>query len=197
MNSEEEPERWDICFENHSNFERLLSREFEYRGVHIIRDPRDVMISGARYHLKAKEPWLLEPRSDLDGKSYQEFINGLPTFEDQVEFEMRHCGRWTTQEMLNWDYSNPSFYNVKYESLAVDYDLIEFKKLFEFLGFSGEQLDLALECAFKGSLFSGEVKAQNYTVNDGSPAQFRTVYDERLKARFYTLFPNAVSRLGY
>lgn len=48
------PEQFDVFFQTHSKFD-LDSFDDEFRGIHLIRDPRDVVISGSFYHQKAIE----------------------------------------------------------------------------------------------------------------------------------------------
>jgi hypothetical protein len=43
----------------------------------VIRDPRDVIVSGANYHCKADEPWLHIPEKRFGGLTYHQKINSL------------------------------------------------------------------------------------------------------------------------
>jgi hypothetical protein len=71
-------------------------------GFHIIRDPRDVAISGAAYHSKPEcvvgEPWLLEPFEGY--KSYQAALLAQPSFEHRVLFEAKHIAQATSMAMV-------------------------------------------------------------------------------------------------
>jgi hypothetical protein len=59
----------DICIAMHSDLK--LARIGDFVGSHMIRDPRDAIVSGYFYHLWTTEAWVLEPRAELDGRSFQ------------------------------------------------------------------------------------------------------------------------------
>ena len=50
----------------------LVSTLGEYRAVHVVRDPTQVLISGYLYHrrLPGDERWLFEPSPELGGGTY-------------------------------------------------------------------------------------------------------------------------------
>lgn len=48
-----------------------------FRGSHMIRDPRDMVISAYFYHLKTAEAWVHLPRERFGGRSYQEYLNSF------------------------------------------------------------------------------------------------------------------------
>lgn len=62
-----------------------------YRGLHLIRDPRDVILSGMHYHLRAPEKWLHDPEPDYGGLSYQEKLNSLDG-DGRLFLEMERLG---------------------------------------------------------------------------------------------------------
>src|SRR5690349_8119257 len=51
---------------------RLEEGSRAWRGIHIIRDPRDVIVSGCFYHQKSAEKWLHLPLEKFEGRTYQE-----------------------------------------------------------------------------------------------------------------------------
>src|SRR5579862_798041 len=106
-----------------------------YSILHLIRDPRDIIISGMHYHRKAGEKWLHVPREQFGGLSYQIKLNSLRTEKERYLFEIG--SRTTPIEMAAWDYGRPYCYEVKYEDLICDRDLSLFTKIAIHLGFSG------------------------------------------------------------
>jgi hypothetical protein len=76
----------------------------------LIRDPRDVIVSGCFYHQSAEEAWLQVPQRRLGGLSYQEKLRSYASFDDQLLFEMENPGVHTIRQMLEWGYSNPLFW---------------------------------------------------------------------------------------
>lgn len=189
------PRRFDVFFQDHSEFD-FTSLAKAYRGLHLIRDPRDVIVSGAFYHQHSTEAWLHKPMAYLNGQTYQQALNRCSTLEDKLLFEMEYAGRHTIAEMLAWDYANPQFFEVKYEDLIVDVELRLFREIFLFLGFSEDQMDTLLEIAHAHSLFSGLNNDPSH-VRSGQPQQWPTYFNATLKNRFDELFGDALIRLGY
>lgn len=189
------PAQYDVFFQNHSVFD-LDSVGVPFRGIHIIRDPRDVIISGCSYHQKSEEEWLHRPRKDLQGLTYQQKINSYRNIDDQILFEMENVGKETICDMLNWDYTRSSFYELKYEDLIEDIDLILFHKIFSFLGFPGSMIPNLLAVAYNKSLFSGQ-HSKSVHIRSGKTNQWKEYFKPNHKDRFLGLFGDALIRLGY
>ena len=115
-NSIPEDNLYDLFFHHASRFdESTLTQPF--RGLHMIRDPREIIVSGCFYHLRSNESWLFQPNGHLKGRTYKESICSLGSLDEQLLFEMEYHGSWTIKELSTWNYSNPSFFEVKYEEL--------------------------------------------------------------------------------
>src|ERR1051326_6653307 len=169
-----------------------------YRGVHVVRDPRDVIISGALYHeATEEESWILEPRPDLGGISYQAKLKSLSSIRDKFCFEMDNRGGKTLSQMKSWDYENPCFFEIKYENLIQDHELHIFTELFVFLGFKGLSLPLCLEIAWYSSIFSGKVPKRGKHIRSGAPAQWRSMFTREIAEQFLERFGDILLRLGY
>ena len=81
-------------------------------GVHIFRDPFDLLLSHVRYHETTTSP--TEPPNALrmeDGRTYREHLLEKPTLSDKAMFEIDHVYGRTLRSMLAWDYDNPRFHN--------------------------------------------------------------------------------------
>jgi hypothetical protein len=188
----------DVFFQYNSRF-NLYALSSDFRGLHIIRDPRDVIISGCYYHQISEEEWLKIPREEFDGLSYQEKINSYSNYEDQLLFEMKSIadGKIITNinEMLCWDYNNPKFFEVRYEDLIRDVDMTLFKEIFLFLGFKKDQIKNLLDIAYDLSLFSG--KKKNNHIRSGKPEQWKEHFTKRCKEEFFRLFGDTLIKLDY
>jgi hypothetical protein len=191
----EEPNVWDICYHYHSEFGDAPAK-VRHRGILVIRDPRDVIVSGANYHCKADEPWLHLPDKRFGGLTYHQKINSLASVEDRLIFELENMGRQTIEQMLATVRGYPDFRIVKLETLTTDYDLMEFHKIFSYLGFHGADVPVLLAIALTNSVFSGIIKSSVH-VRSGRPVQWKTQFTPRVLARFAAAFGDAPVYLGY
>lgn len=127
------PENWrGIDFFCHTNAERGLLEEMkrlDYRAFHVIRDPRDILVSGYFSHKISHiyspliNPWMFEHRQRLNQVSKEEGLS----------LEMDYCEVFF-ERIANWDYSNPQIYEIRYEVLTKN-SYNDFCKIFDFLGF--------------------------------------------------------------
>ena len=187
------PAAFDVWLEDHSQFGSML-QQGGYRGVHIIRDPRDVIVSACRYHQTSNEPQLHVPKPEFGGMTYQEKLCSLEP-DAQLLLEMEHSAGYNIRCMTEWDYSNPDFFEVKYEDLMADTDLLLFHRIFTFLGFPAEVLPTVLGIAYNNSLFSGRVASTH--VRSGRSRQWEAHFKPVHKERFHQLFGDALMQLGY
>jgi len=130
----------------------------EARFLHIIRDPRDVLLSGARYHETSpgrQERFLHGARADLDGRSYQEHLQALSTAEAKLEFEMQNMHLKTLKEMLAWPYGHPRAMDLRYEDLIADHNCAIFIDVLRFFGFDQAEIEIARQIYYDNSLFGG------------------------------------------
>ncbi len=195
------PEDADIFLQDHSrvDFGALRSiaakKRRAIRGVHVIRDPRDVVISGCFYHAKTTEKWANKPRPTLGGKTYREAIAELGTDHEKLVFEMRNTGGKTIADMLAWNYKNSDIFEAKYEDLIDDREFKFFRPMMEFIGFQGGDLDKVLEIVKQNSLFGAAAGSEH--VRSGESRQWQRTFTPDLKIAFVERFPDALERLGY
>ncbi len=189
------PEYFDIFNQDHSqfNFDEL---QIKYKGLHLIRDPRDIIISGCFYHTRSKEKWLHIKKKKFEGLTYQEKINSYSSLDDRIIFEMENSGLSNISTIFNWNYNNPEFIEVKYENLISDRNLFIFHKLFIFLGFTGKEIPEVLRIAYDNSLFSGNVKRSTH-IRSGEARQWQKYFKANHKAKFLELYGDALIKLGY
>lgn len=189
-------EKWDILHNNHSRFNFEYFKKLDYRGFHIIRDPRDIAISGAFYHCKSSEEWLHVKKPAFGGLTYQEKINSYDDFSDKLLFEMEHTALNTIAEIKAWDYTNPNFINVKYEDLIVDNQLFLFHKIYDFLQFSGHNIPKCLQISYDNSLFSGNLKKDTHR-RSGKSQQWKKYFKTVHHQKFLELYGNVLVELDY
>ncbi len=166
---------YDIVLFSHSlaSFD-VLNRA--YKGLHIIRDPREILISGYLYHLRTKEAWCNVVATDYEegalefpliptflesvaydeqirylqqfhGTSYQKHLQALGRSEG-IMFELNNYSGWTLDCMSAWNYDNPKVMEIKLESVMENFDTL-FEQVFRWFGFSKNALDACMQLAQK------------------------------------------------
>ncbi|WP_346861018.1 hypothetical protein [uncultured Draconibacterium sp.] len=154
------------------------SIKHDFIGIHIIRDPRDIIISGYLYHKRTSELWCnnknfqinkkikfpqvpysQEHKSEewkksyiesLQNRSYQDIMNTLSE-EEGILFEMNHYGQWTISEMIKWNYNHPAFLELKFENIMDNYEQ-EFLKIFEHCKFNEKVKKYSMNIAQKENI---------------------------------------------
>lgn len=192
-----------FCFDYHCNFDGFTDSD-RFRGVRVIRDPRMLIVSAARYHLDSKEAWLHRPRKALAGKTYQQYLNELPDFRSQMRFEMGILvpGHGTAasiiRAMLAWaDHPlAPCFHTVGLEDLMQDRGLDHYFRLFRHLGLTEVTLVQALHLALSNSMFTGKAVTNGHARGKVGET-WEPYYDSDLLAEYQVCFGDAHTRLGY
>ncbi|SLN17322.1 sulfotransferase domain-containing protein [Pseudooctadecabacter jejudonensis] len=176
----------------------------ETRALHMIRDPRDVLISGARYHLTAKtgnEKWLARPRDQWGGMNYQEKINSLTRPLDQMRFEMHHKHKATLREMLRWPAGHPHVADVKYEDMIEDADMARMRQIITDFDVEGFDVDGVLQSYWEQSLFGGQKDGRKGNVKDhvksGKAAQWMRKLPLEIAVEYHAAYGDALIKLGY
>jgi hypothetical protein len=172
----------------------------EHRILHLIRDPRDMIISGMHYHRIASETWLFRPRTEFDGMNYQEKINSLETDRLRYIFEMLHTASSSIRSMSRWDYEQPHCFECKYEDLVRDTDMVLFERAARHLGFADADMQTCLDVFWRKSIFGGKKKRKNkgkVHIRSGDPRQWPGVFDREMGAMFVKRFGNVLIKLGY
>jgi Sulfotransferase domain len=189
----------EVLLYNHSRlFERAHLESF--RGSHLIRDPRDVVVSAYHYHLWTDEEWVNIPRAEYGGMTYQQYLRSLEP-EAGIAEEIRRSAGSHLAEMGEWNYRQPEFLELKYEDVMAD-QASHFGQIFRHYGFKpaavGRSVDVALRFSFPrvAGRSIGEVKEGSH-LRSGKPGQWREVLSPQNMALFRELTGDLVERLGY
>ncbi len=176
------------------------------RFLHMIRDPRDVLLSGMRYHRKAplgREKFLAEKRDDLGGLTYKDHLNALPTDMDRWQFEMHNKHAESLAEMLAWDRTGPNTVDVRYEDMIIDVDCVRFREILTEFAIEGIDIDRAIHSFWLHSLFGGvaeegDLGRQHAShIASGSVAQWKTQMPRALAEIYADQHGEALKTLGY
>lgn len=185
--------RWDIFHATHSQFD--LERLRNCRGIHLVRDPRDMIVSAAFYHQTSSEKWLHVPLPEFSGLTYQQKINSYASFDDKLLFEMEHSSFENIRNMMRFDCPDGSFKRIKYEDLIDDRDLTQFEQMFAFLGFRDRAMAWCLAAARRNSLFGGAARIKH--VRSGRASQWPEYFRPAHHARFDELFKGVLEQFNY
>jgi hypothetical protein len=167
-----------------------------YRGSHLIRDPRDVVVSGYHYHRRTDEAWVHEPKERFGGLSYQAFLHSVNE-HDGLMAEIDRCARSSVAEMDTWSYSRPEILELRYEDAVRDEEET-FTRLFRFYRFNDAAVQQGLNIVeqFSRPQGSGAGDADPH-VRSGQPGEWRRHFGDDHVARFKQLTGDLVVRLGY
>jgi hypothetical protein len=184
---------YDSQFGDHA---RLLDRE-DVRILHLVRDPRDVVISAMHYHKGSRESWLHEPIPGYDNATYQRALRRQPTRFAQYVFEMENSSASTLRDMMSWRYGRANCCEVRYEDLRLDSDLTYWRRITSHLGFNRDEQPMASRSFWQNSLFGGLPRLGNRHIRSGTVAQWKREFTPELARAFLKRFPNVLQRLGY
>lgn len=194
------PENTDLFLDFESLF--TIGNFPNARISHIIRDPRDMVVSGYFYHLHCDEPWVDEP-SPLDPElTYREILNNLD-FEDGLIYEMMFgAAGYNLENMGKWNFNHPQILELKYEDLISDHDHRLKEKLFQHYGFSGSALKRCVEIMdeFSFEKYTGRKLGEAVPgdhLRQGLPGDWRQHFSPKVSYFFESRFGPLLSHLGY
>ena len=169
-------------------------------GSHMIRDPRDVVISGYFYHLWTNEEWAHIPWKSLNNQTYQETLKSLDE-NNGLLFEMQGKSKEVINEMSRWNYHNPDFFEFKYEDIIQNEQDV-FYNIFRHYNFRESAIQNCLKITEKFSFKNkakrkvGIVKSNNH-LRSGRLQQWKEHFNDEHKQQFKQLFGNILIKLGY
>jgi hypothetical protein len=155
------------------------------KGIHVIRHPYEVIVSGYNWHKIIEADWVNRKNN---GMSYKDHL----LKNDGLIYEMKNRAKETIFSMYNWDYQDKRFLNLKMEQFWEDFDgTVE--KMAKYLDLDEEVL------ASASRKFNIREKIPPYATNQtGKKWKWESVLcDEHIKL-FNELFPsNTLRKLGY
>lgn len=184
-----------VVLDHHSHFPQHLIDGATF-GLHVRRDPRDLLVSAAHYHRHADEPQLLRPRPEFDGNSYQEHVNSLSSFEEVLLFELANSGGNNVRAMLDWDYDSSPLTELRYEDLVTPSGSEVLAGAAEAWPIPDRDRVLLVRAFEHYSAFGGAHRRRAH-VRDPRSGQWEEHFTPRVSDAFDAAFPDAVAKLGY
>jgi hypothetical protein len=201
-----EKERAHFLIYPNANMELVRGRLGDYRGFHIVRDPRDMAVSAYFSHLNS-HPDKSFPRL----AEHRETLKKVPKEEGLLQELSRP---YVFRCMATWDYAQPHVLELKMEQLIRDpYE--GYRRVFSFLGLmegdggfqyphpskltAGRLRDVLAENDFKVKADGrkpGEEDAQSH-YRKGVPGDWKNHFTERHKEFFKSRYNDLLVKLGY
>jgi hypothetical protein len=213
----------DVILLPHSVLRAPLDRP--YRAIRLIRDPRDIWVSGYLYHLRCDEGWCRNtdldptppigwPQVDysvahwpedwkrrylerLNGQSYQQNLASR-SLADGLDFELDGYTGCTMATMRQWKLNGADTLDVRLEVLMADFDG-EMLRIFDHFGFTAAQSQAALEVAR-----SEDVRRMDEAAMGARPqiysrtlSKWRDILPAAQIARFEARHGDLIRELGY
>ena len=205
-------EKCVLSVNNHSDlrFEKYPS----YKGSHFIRDPRDLVVSGYRYHLHTQEAWCRNSAFDWErisshpyfseyvesnrekhphNVSYQDYLK-LLDFERGTIVELLWRQKQFT-EMEKWDFKNPRIIEKRYEDI-IGNEIECFNDIFLHYDFHPKLVSRGLELVDKYSL-KNCTKRENGHIRKGNCNQWVSEFTPLHKELFKNLNGELLIALNY
>ncbi|MEJ6391596.1 sulfotransferase domain-containing protein [Gymnodinialimonas sp. 2307UL20-7] len=163
-----------LFLSNHSKME--LPSLAPYRGIHLMRDPRDMIVSGYHYHKWTNETWVHRP--DDQGRSYQQKMQAADT-RTGLFMEIDHFIFFYREQLENWDMDNPDILEVPYEDLMGEGRDQLYHDIFAHFGVPEDQAEIGVELMrlFEAKRRTGRNKdaaqAKHQHIRSGRKEQWR------------------------
>lgn len=187
-----------VVFHEHSQFPAFVHDPSGagFRGVRIVRDPRDVLVSAVNYHRKTDAGWVLKPQKRHGGVSLQSKLAALPDDEARYLYEIENVIEPTLQRMRDFDHGEV-FADVAYEDLVTDRDLTLTDRMFGWLGLEPADAEPAARAMWDNSLFGALRPEGNDHISHGGAKQFEDRMSEAVLDRFRSRYADVIEVLGY
>jgi Sulfotransferase domain len=194
------PEKADVCMAS------SIRGPFDpapFRITHMIRDPRDMMVSSYFYHVWCEERWVKEPREQFGGKSWQEYLRSVSVevgLLASIDFAMQNTCE-ALRESLAWQ-GHPNVLTLRYEDVLHRPEEF-FRRAFEHYRVDGDDIDAGIACAMANSFerVSGGrmigVEQRNDHCRKGVPGEWKEYFDATVTDQFQRRHGDILAALGY
>jgi len=162
-------------------------------GSHMLRDPRDVVVSAYFYHRWTQETWANIPMAQYRNMTYREYLNAVDQ-DEGIATEIERAEFWVRQ-MLRWNYSDPRILEIRYEDIRVN-ERETFRALFTHYGFHDAAVERSCRIAARYT-FDRRAGGPGTHLRSGAVGEWRDYFRSFHKDLFKKRYPTALERLGY
>jgi hypothetical protein len=201
-----------------------LNLKENQKNLAIIRNPKEIIISGYLFHLKTNEKWCVTKGGDYYEDWYNQFKNeDLMKYKKYIEFGKTFSNETFYQsklkqlnqidgiiyEMQNVSYitlsglkrvcENPNIKKIKFENLVFDYDNT-IDELLDYFEFNSAKKKLFKTFFKKYSLNNSEYKKKNInhiTNLENKRNRFQDYWNLEIEKKFNENYPNLMKICGY
>lgn len=187
-----------IYFDHHSRFPEIEpGSESLFRGIHMVRNPKDMIVSAALYHAWSDEKWLHVRQEKFGGLTYQEKINSLHTIKEKLQFEMKNSSYFQIKNMSSFQ-TGDIFLNIKFEDLMIDDEFYKTIEIARHLGLEGEELIFFMKAVYKESLFGAKSKSEKKHIQPKEKKnEYMHVLNMEILDTYNKMFGADAQALGY
>jgi hypothetical protein len=213
----------DVVLLAHSLLATPPARPF--RAIRLVRDPREIWVSGYLYHRRCREPWCLNGNftppppigfphvpyafahrrerfkrdylASLGGRSYQQNLLTLDQAAG-LDFELARYTGCTLADMQAWTLRTPDVLDVRLEDVTANFDA-NMQAILHHLGFTGADLDTALEIARSEDIsrMDEDTIAANPHIHSRNAAKWRSLLSPEQIRDFERRYGALITELGY
>ncbi len=178
--------------------------------IHLIRHPKDIVISGYFYHKKGSELWNREPikyqplyrlQFEMDAiynEQEKRMLNSETTYQQLLEFLPLEKGLMTEMVWVKFMhgfnplpyYQTPSIPTFRFENIVAD-PVKEIEAICRHWQLTEEEVEYYCKRAIHFQ------KNPTYNIRDRSPYQYQNYYDDTLNVFYKKHYGNVVTRLDY
>lgn len=180
--------------------------DLDCRGSHIVRDPRDILVSSYFYHLRTTESWCAEPspaNTDLPANvSYQQHLRSLPLTAG-LRYELDRVTGRTLMLMEAWSYDDERVLELKFEEM-LDKEHTSFAQILEWYGLdprnAAKGAAIAASYARRNAGGRRDPRSRALTAHMSghrSIGIWESYFDDNLRRSFKQRFQPLLERLGY
>lgn len=183
-----------IFFSHSSDFDYLKnSFDISEKGIQIVRDPRDLAISGVKHHSKknVNEEWLYLEKNGMP--SYYENLKSKKSFEEKVLFESENIAMYTVKEMIRCK-NKTNMLTIKYEDLFNDFEKFDtLKKIAKHFNMSIKEFNLLKKSYIETHIF---YVGKNDHISNGQAEQYKSL-NKDTQEKLIDFFKKEIAALEY